>query len=66
MKGGNKHLPYDKVERAARMYRTTGEMAEALGVHPKSIATICKRLGVPTPYQRTNKLNTSNPVTSRD
>lgn len=40
------------VERAARLYSTTGDAARALGCAPGSFLRACKRLGIKTPSQR--------------
>ena len=45
-------LEHHRVERAARMYRTNKDAAEAMGIRPNSFYRYCKRHGIETPNQR--------------
>ncbi len=44
--------PPERIEKAARIYRTTGDAAAALGIAPSSFGRLCRRYGIPTPRQR--------------
>ena len=43
------------LERVARMHRTTGDAARALGLTQGGFYKLCKRAGVLTPHQRKRK-----------
>ena len=44
--------PPERIEKAARIYRTTGDAAAALGIAPSSFGRLCRRYGIATPGQR--------------
>ena len=44
--------PPERIEKAARIYRTTGDAARALGIAPSSFGRLCRRYGIATPGQR--------------
>ena len=44
--------PPERIEKAARIYRTTGDAAAALGIAPSSFGRLCRRYGIQTPRQR--------------
>lgn len=51
----SRHLAHGLVARAARMYRTDREAAEALGVSSKHFKVLCDREGIQTPAERTRQ-----------
>jgi hypothetical protein len=40
------------IERVARMYKSNGEAAAAMGLSTGHFARLCRRFGIPTPYAR--------------
>lgn len=45
----------DRIDRAARMYRSTKDAALALGIAPVSFTRLCRQYGIDTPQQRRRK-----------
>ena len=45
-------FPRERIEKAVRIYRTTGDAAAALGIAPSSFGRLCRRYGIQTPNQR--------------
>ena len=48
----DKGITREQVERAARMYKSNQDAGQAMGVHPRSFARLCRRYGIETPYVR--------------
>lgn len=42
----------DALERVARMYKSNKEASQAIGLHPRSFARLCRQHGILTPYVR--------------
>lgn len=42
----------ERIERAARLYRSNKDAAIALDIHPQGFGRLCRRLGVETPQSR--------------
>lgn len=49
-------VPPEQLARAARLYRTNGDAAVALGMTTSGFVRACKREGIETPYQRRKRL----------
>lgn len=47
----------DRIERAARIYASNIDAAQALGIAPSSFGRLCRRYGIPTPKQRRHQTN---------
>ena len=47
-------LTRDRIERAARIYRSNREAAQALGCNPNSFGRACRKYGIKTPKERRN------------
>ncbi len=45
-------FPPERIEKAARIYHSTGDAAAALGIAPSSFGRLCRRYGIATPGQR--------------
>ena len=48
-------IPKERVERAARIYRSNHEAAAAMGIKPGSFSRLCKKYGIDSPTQRRKK-----------
>lgn len=51
----------ERIERCARMYHTSKEAADAIGISPPAFRRLCLRYNVLTPSARRNKKK-KNPV----
>lgn len=45
----------DRVEKAARIYHTNKDAAQAMGIHPQSFGRLCRKYGIVTPTERGKK-----------
>ncbi len=52
MKGRQKKISREEVERCARLYHTNKDAAAALGIRSDSFSALCRRDGLETPYKR--------------
>ena len=48
--------PPERIERAARIYHSTGDAAAALGIAPSSFGRLCRRYGSPPPDSGARRL----------
>ena len=48
----DKGMTRERVERAARIYKSNAEAAQALGITSGSFGRLCRRHGIETPYAR--------------
>ena len=53
-------LTQDRIARAARVYTTNKNAAQAMGISPSSFADLCRKYGIETPSQR-RKRNKQGP-----
>lgn len=42
----------ERIERAARIYKSNMDAAAALGITAASFGRLCRKFGIPTPLQR--------------
>lgn len=42
----------ERLERACRIYNSTKEAAQALGINPVSLSRLCRKMGIETPSAR--------------
>jgi len=49
-----------RIEKAARVYRTTQDAARALGIHADSFNRLCAQYGIETPNQRKKRKRTAH------
>ena len=42
----------ERIERAARIYKSSREASQALGIAPGSFSRACRKYGIPTPVAR--------------
>jgi len=47
-----KPINKDAVERVARIYKSNKEASQAIGIHPRSFARLCREHGILTPWMR--------------
>ena len=52
MKGRQRKISREEVERCARLYHTNKDAAEALGIRSDSFSALCRKYGLETPYRR--------------
>ena len=52
MKGRQKKISREEVERCARLYHTNKDAAEALGIRSDSFSALCRKYGLETPFKR--------------
>uniref|UniRef100_A0A6M3XNX9 Uncharacterized protein n=1 Tax=viral metagenome TaxID=1070528 RepID=A0A6M3XNX9_9ZZZZ len=52
--------PRERIERAARIYRTAQDAARALGIHAGSFNRLCAQYGIETPNQRKKRKRTTH------
>ena len=55
--GGNRQnpetgIPRERIERAARMYKTSRQAGQALGIAGVSFNRLCRKFGILTPAER--------------
>ena len=46
------HIDKEALERVARIYKSNKEASQAIRVHPRSFARMCREHGITTPYVR--------------
>jgi hypothetical protein len=49
----------EALERVARIYKPNKEASQAIGLHPRSFARLCRQHGILTPYVRQQNLRRS-------
>lgn len=49
----------EALERVARIYKSNKEASQAIGLHPRSFARLCRQHGILTPYVRQQNLRRS-------
>lgn len=47
----------ERIERAARIYKSNQDAGRALGIRPGSFGRLCRKYGIDTPGERRQKLN---------
>ena len=47
-----KPINKDAVERVARICKSNKEASQAIGIHPRSFARLCREHGILTPWMR--------------
>ena len=45
----------ERIERAARIYKSSKDASQALGLAPGSFSRACRKYGIPTPVSRVRK-----------
>ena len=49
---GRAGIPIERLKRAARLYHTNADAANALGITARSLSRLCRQHGLETPYVR--------------
>ena len=47
-----KPISRDALVRAARVYKSNKDASQAIGIHPRSFARLCREHGILTPWKR--------------
>ena len=57
-------IPKERVERAARLYRSAKDASLALGIMPSSFRRLCQQYGIETPHDRKKRAQRDRKVST--